>query len=1049
MRNPNNLKMKLHPCILLLVILSVFNTAVSQVTGTKTVPGDYPTIAAAVADVSANGISGNVQVHVQVNHTEVAPAGGVVLKFQGSVPVANRTSASQTLTIQRNGVGLNPRITAQTGTNDNTSLTAYDGVFLIVGVDHVTIYGIDIAENPANITAVEKMEMGYGILRESGTNGSQNLNFRDCQVTLDNSYSGVWGNGCGARGSVGFFSGPMSDVSTTLLTVTSTAGANSNLNFYRNTVEDVQSGFFIMGFADASPYTLYDQSNVIGNSSGGNNVFNFKQYGVFSKYQDGLSIFQNLIDNDQNGAMATSSIYGVYNDLSVDSDISISENVIQLVAGGYDGDCVAVYDRTSGSGTLAVADNYITLQGGGNNLISFSSIMRPSGYPRNNITITGNWFADFDVTYGAITQYFFFANLDNVIGSLVFQANSTAGNIDLYSNGNSNNYCYFNSSASMSSGNVTVSDNFFDRITRYNANNLGLELINDNAGIVGNTITKIVENNVLRNIQSNTGDMIGFRINYGQTLTRFTQNLMFNCSGATNFWGANLAGCNVLARYNVFRDNSSIVQFKGIYLSASSFGSVLENEVYNISVVNNSSNPGPSHGIYCENFTAAGITISKNKVHSISVSANSTTSQLSGIEVQGVTGAIANINNNLIAELSVLNATGPLCLYGIQCRRGDHRVYYNTVALGYGAILTTASANFGVVGVSYNGFSILDLRNNIIYVNAQQKGAGVVSALQRAAGASGTAPANFAATSGYNIYYAPNAANSFLYSEGVNAGAVVNAYNLTNDPYFNSTNCSTYKSFMGGVREDSTATELPPFIGSGSMVNKYSLTTGATSYAESGGQLLGAVADDHTGTARPNNGVTNRPDIGFEEFTGVKSVFLVCDPLPVELLSFNASVTNGGVLLEWSTASEQHSSHFYLEKSMNGADWEFLVQLDAAGNSTVQADYSFLDRSFAQGVIYYRLTQVDLDGMEHDKGIRSVELSSPNELLIIPNPSKAFALIIGAKEVASFTITDLFGRILLTQQGNQIDSSGLSPGKYLVICHLEDGEKTVADFIKE
>jgi len=1046
--------MKVRLPLLFLFACAIFNLADSQVSGIKYVPGDYATIAGAVNAINTTGISGSVEIHVACGHTEVAPSGGIILKFQAGVLPANRTSALQGLIIRRNPLtsGANPIVSAFTGTKDFNSTTGYDGVFLIVGVDYLTLYGIDISESLGNSNTTQWMEMGYGILRESVTNGSQNIVFRSCRVVLSNTYADNWANGCGARGSVGFFSGPMTEVSSSLLTTSgaSVSGTNSNLTFYRNIAENVQSGFFILGFADvSSPYTYYDQTNKVGDLFwGGNEVYNYKQYGIYSKYQEGMSVIQNTINNEQNGTSASGSIYGVFNDVSVDSDISISENVIMLVAGGYDGDCMAVYDKTSGTGTLTVADNNITLQGGGNYLINFSAIIRPNGFPRNNVSITGNTFADFYVTYGAVTQYFFFGNLDNVIGNLVFQNNSTNGNIDLYSIGNSTNYCYFNSSASMSSGNVTVSDNFFDRITRPNANSLGLELISEIAGIVGNTITKIVENNELRRIQSNTGTMHGFRVNYGQTLTQFTQNLIYNCSGADVFIGCNIAGCNTLARYNVVRDNSALTQLKGIYLSGNPFGTVLENEVYNLTISNALGINGPSHGIYVESYTSAGVTVSKNKVYNISIDAGSSVSSISAIEVHGSTAAsVSNVTNNLVADVSIINATGPLCLYGIQCRRGTHNVYHNTVALGYGGILTTPSTNFGVAGVSYSAQSTLDLRNNIIYVNAQQKGTGVVSALQRAAGTSGTAPANFASTSGFNIYYAPNVSNSFLYSEGVSTTTVVNAYNLTNDLLSNSTNCSLYKVFMGGGREDSTATEIPPFIGSGTIVNKYSLTPGATSYAESGGQLLGAVTDDHNGTSRPNNGVSNRPDIGFEEFAGVKNAFSACS-LPVELISYEAYKIEGDVKLEWITASERNSSHFFIERSLDGTEWEFVATVKAAGNSSEFRAYSVFDRDLPAGIVYYRLYQVDIDGAVNFEGIRSVEMGSLNVVTVYPNPAGDWIFVEAGNEITSIDVLDLTGRQIISSKYLQINVGCIPFGRYFIKCWASDGSFMVAPFMK-
>lgn len=77
--------MRYLPLLLIILTTTSLNYVVAQVSGTKTVPGDYPTIAAAVNAINSVGISGNVNIYVAGNHTETAPTGGIVLKFQSGV----------------------------------------------------------------------------------------------------------------------------------------------------------------------------------------------------------------------------------------------------------------------------------------------------------------------------------------------------------------------------------------------------------------------------------------------------------------------------------------------------------------------------------------------------------------------------------------------------------------------------------------------------------------------------------------------------------------------------------------------------------------------------------------------------------------------------------------------------------------------------------------------------------------------------------------------------------------------------------------------------
>lgn len=67
--------------------------------------------------------------------------------------------------------------------------------------------------------------------------------------------------------------------------------------------------------------------------------------------------------------------------------------------------------------------------------------------------------------------------------------------------------------------------------------------------------------------------------------------------------------------------------------------------------------------------------------------------------------------------------------------------------------------------------------------------------------------------------------------------------------------------------------------------------------------------------------------------------------------------------LNWITLSEVNNDHFILERSVNGAAFEFLAKIEGSGNSTNEITYSFDDVDIdVNGVYVYRLTQYDFDG---------------------------------------------------------------------------------------
>jgi hypothetical protein len=85
-------------------------------------------------------------------------------------------------------------------------------------------------------------------------------------------------------------------------------------------------------------------------------------------------------------------------------------------------------------------------------------------------------------------------------------------------------------------------------------------------------------------------------------------------------------------------------------------------------------------------------------------------------------------------------------------------------------------------------------------------------------------------------------------------------------------------------------------------------------------------------------------------------------PLAVELLDFSAQPHPTYTEIKWSTASENNSSHFELEKSINGYNWNKISTIQSAGFSSSRIDYSHKDLEIINGDSYYRLKEIDYDG---------------------------------------------------------------------------------------
>lgn len=118
--------------------------------------------------------------------------------------------------------------------------------------------------------------------------------------------------------------------------------------------------------------------------------------------------------------------------------------------------------------------------------------------------------------------------------------------------------------------------------------------------------------------------------------------------------------------------------------------------------------------------------------------------------------------------------------------------------------------------------------------------------------------------------------------------------------------------------------------------------------------------------------------------------------LPITLSTFTArAINNKDAHLKWTTESEINGSHFELERSMDGVNFDKIATLAATGSADLGADYTYTDADVNDHtrddvVRYYRLKMVDLDGEFKYSGIRNVNFT--RELIdfnmeIYPNPT--------------------------------------------------------------
>jgi Secretion system C-terminal sorting domain len=180
-------------------------------------------------------------------------------------------------------------------------------------------------------------------------------------------------------------------------------------------------------------------------------------------------------------------------------------------------------------------------------------------------------------------------------------------------------------------------------------------------------------------------------------------------------------------------------------------------------------------------------------------------------------------------------------------------------------------------------------------------------------------------------------------------------------------------------------------------------------------------------------------------YSGSYSPFIVSSAsavLSVELTHFTAKAQATNNFLSWSTATERNNASFNIQRSANGADFTTIGAVKGNGTKSTISDYVFTDNVPLNGINYYRLQQLDVDGKATlSKNVAVVNGSNKTGLLkLYPSVSDAVLTVETITEgAATMTVTDLTGRVVLTKTINAtgfaattLDISNLSNGLYLL-----------------
>jgi hypothetical protein len=929
----------------ILMLLLMFNSNVSyaQLTGIKTIPGDYIGIAAAVTDLNVQGVgSGGVTFNVAAGHTET---------LSGKITMTATGTAANPIIFQKSGAGANPVLTSYVGTVATPSVLA-DGFWVFAGSDYVTIDGIDLQESATNTTTTTVMEFGFGLFKASDTDGCQNNTIQNCNITLNRIQNTAW-TAPGHNGSVGIAVLNGLHTATGTVTVTAASGSNSFNRFYSNTIQNCNAGIVFVGFAATSPFTLGDNSNDIGGNSlaTGNNILNFgggavsnPATGIFANAQWDFNVSYNTINNNNgSGINHATTMRGIFmNTSSTSANANCNFNTITLTGGATTSDLTFIengFGSTPASNTININNNTLT-----------------GSYP----TATSGAFRGI-YSNGATPEVLNIQN--NTISNLTYAGAAQTGTGLVYP---------IHTIGSNTAMTLNITGNTVSNISRI--------------GTTGGTTIGIFA----------SGGTTGMQININNNSV---QNLSIDGAGTASILYGIQSPTGTITVNNNLVDGLTCVKttgtsaMYGIYNVASPV-----NENFNENIIRNLNHRGTGtvYGLFA-NTTTGTRTVSGNLVHDISgagttvagitmttsspnifnnkiyaISSTSTAAPIvSGLLITSLgTNGVANVYNNIIGNLSASTASSASAaaptLRGINItvatansniNVAHNSVYLNTSSTGTNFASTALFVSTSATATTGN----LTLNNNVFVNLSTPSGLGNAVAFQR----STTALNNYDLASNNNLFYAgtPSAQN-LIFFDGTNAMQTLNDFKC-----------------VVSTRETSSVTENPSFLSTtGSDAGFLHINTAIPTQIESGGISIASISNDFDGDIRQGNagytGTGTAPDLGADEGNFISSdqtgplisYNLLPNTICFNSVTLNADITDiSGVNITAGTKPrlwfKKSTENNVLPATNSSADngWKFVEASNNSTPFTFTFDFGLLNTTAGFGdVIDYFVVAQDL-----------------------------------------------------------------------------------------
>ncbi len=253
---------------------------------------------------------------------------------------------------------------------------------------------------------------------------------------------------------------------------------------------------------------------------------------------------------------------------------------------------------------------------------------------------------------------------------------------------------------------------------------------------------------------------------------------------------------------------------------------------------------------------------------------------------------------------------------------------------------------------------------------------------------------------------------------------------------------------------DGSETEVFEMLFSGASIPSISLVTLPEGGAVANALFLSTSAiinsdGSNLYYARPGTTIFNGPSydlIGGVPGTATSFATIGSGVVPVKITSFSATKKDNDAILSWGVENETASvTNYEVERSIDGINFDKINTI--AKNSGTNNIYNITDANLSgiknNGIIYYRIKQMDLNGEFVYSDIKNVRLTEKGTLIsLFPNPVQEFTTVkIDATESTDATLT------LINTDGQQLQTSTLKATKGLNLRRLDMSNVPTGDYL--